>query len=59
MEANLGIQPVFNHYKAISYMCEYLSKSEDECSHAMQEALKDVFSKNLDNYNQMKSIAHA
>ena len=58
-EANLDIQPVFNHYKAISYMCACLSKSEVECSHAMQEAFKDAFSKNLDIYKQMKSIAHA
>ena len=35
-----------------------MSKSEDECPHAIQEAFKDAFSKNLDNYNQMKSIAH-
>ena len=40
-------------------MCAYLSKSEDECSHAMQEAFKDAFSKNLENYNRIKSIAHA
>ena len=39
-EANLDIQPVFNYYKAISHMCAYLSKSEDECSHTMQEVLK-------------------
>ena len=58
-EANLDIQPVFNHDTAILYMCAYLSKSEDECSHAMQEAFKDAFSENLDNYKQMKYIAHA
>ena len=28
-EANLDIQQVFNHYKAVAYMCSYLSKSED------------------------------
>ena len=27
-EANMNIQPVFNHYKAVAYMCAYLSKSE-------------------------------
>ena len=36
-----------------------LSKPEDECYHAMEEAFKDTFSKNLDNYNRMKSIAYA
>ena len=28
-EANMNIQPVFNHYKAVAYMCAYLSKSEN------------------------------
>ena len=39
-------------------MCAHLSKSEDECSHAIQEAFKDPFSKNLDHYNCIH-IAHA
>lgn len=38
-QANIDLQPVFNHYKAITYMCKYLSKSEDECSRAMKQAL--------------------
>ena len=36
-EANMNIQPVFNHYKAVEYMCAYLSKSEGECSVAMKQ----------------------
>ena len=44
-EANLDIQPVFNHYKVIGYMCVYLSKSEDECTQAMSQAVKDAFEK--------------
>ena len=58
-EANLDIQPVFNHYKAVAYMCSYLSKSEDECSQAMSQAVKEAFEHNLDNYQQMKSVAHS
>ena len=56
-EANMDIQPVFNHYKAVSYMCAYLSKSEDECSYGMTQVVKDAFEKNIDNYEQMKLIA--
>ena len=41
-EANLDIQPVFNHYKAVAYMCAYLSKSEDECPHEMKQAVEDA-----------------
>ena len=58
-EANLDIQPVFNHYKAVAYMCAYLSKCEDECSQAMSQAVEDAFEQNLDNYQQMKSVASA
>ena len=28
-EANLEVQPVHNYYKAVIYMCSYISKSED------------------------------
>ena len=56
-KANLDIQPVFNDCKAVVYMCAYLSKSEDECVKAMSEAMKDEFVKELDNYEQMKSVA--
>ena len=57
-EANIGIQPVFNHYKAVAaYMCAYLSKSEDECSQDRSQAVKEAFEDKLDNYQQMKSVA--
>ena len=36
LEANIDIQPVFNHYEAVAYICAYLSKSENECSAAMK-----------------------
>ena len=34
-EAKLDIQPVFKNYKEVTYMCEYLLKSEDECTQAL------------------------
>ena len=27
-KANIDIQPVFNHYKAVAYMCAYFSKQK-------------------------------
>ena len=57
-EANMDIQPVFNQYKAVAYVCAYLSKSEDECSFAMIQAVWDEFEKELDNHAQMKSVAN-
>ena len=44
-EANLDIQPVFNYYKAVAYMCVSVSKSESECSLAMKKAVPDAFEK--------------
>ena len=58
-EANLDIQPLFDHYKVVPYICAYLSKSGDECTQAMSQAVKDAFEKDLDNYEQMKSVAYA
>ena len=57
-EANLDIKPVFNHYKAVTYMCAYLSKTEDECSYAMNHAFNEAMASKLANY-QMKSIVRA
>lgn len=37
-------------------MCAYLSKSEDESSQAMSEAMKDAFEKQSDIYEQMKLL---
>ena len=58
-EANMDIQPVFNEFKAITYMCKYLSKSEDECSKAMKQALVDARDTNLGKFEEMISIAKA
>ena len=58
-EANIDIQTVFNHYKAVAYMCAYLFKSESECSVAMKQAVQDAFEKELDNSEKMKSFANA
>ena len=58
-EANIDIQPVINHYKAVSYMCAYFSKSEDESSEAMKQAAKEAKELNKSSYEQMKSIARA
>ena len=58
-EANLDIQPVLDYYKAVSYMCAYLSKAEDESSEAMQEAVSEAYESGLNVYERMKSVAKA
>ena len=58
-KANIDIQPVFNHYKAVTYMCAYFSKAEDETSEAVNQAAKEALSGNKSYYEKMKAIAHA
>ena len=58
-EANIDIQPVFDYYKAVTYMGSYLSKQEDECSQAMKQAFKESLERGVGSYEQMKSVAHA
>ena len=58
-EANIDIQPVFDHHKAVTYMCSYLLKQEDECFEAMKQAFKESLEKGAGSYEQMKSVTHA
>ena len=57
-EANIDIQPVFDYYKALTYMCSYLSKHENEYSQAMKQAFKESLERVAGSYEQMKSVAH-
>ena len=56
-EANIDMQPVFNYYKAITYMCSYFSKCETESSVALKNAAKE--SENLSYQDRMKKLAIA
>ena len=58
-EANIDIQPVFDYHKAVTYVCSYLSKQEDECSETMEQAFKESLERGAGSYEQMKSVAHA
>ena len=55
----MDIQPVFNEYKAVAYMCQCFSKTEDQCSQAMKQAAKEVFEDNMHHHDTMKTIAKA
>ena len=58
-EANLDIQPVLDYFKAVSYMCAYISKSEDESSEAMKQAAREAYESGTTQTERMKSIARA
>ena len=55
----MDVQPVFNEYKAVTYMCSYFSKSEDQCSAAMKQAAKEVLDNEFGHFDAMKNILHA
>ena len=39
---NVDLQPVFNHYKCITYICSYFTTDETECSQAIINAAKEA-----------------
>ena len=55
----MDIQPVFNEYKAVAYMCQYFSKTEDQCSQVIKQAAKEAFGNKIHHHEIMKTIAKA
>ena len=56
-QENMDIQPVFNKYKAVTCICQYFSKTEDQCSQAMKEAAKKAFKNDMHHHDTIKIIA--
>jgi hypothetical protein len=57
--ANVDLQPVFNHYKCIIYVCSYFTKDETECSQAILNATKEAKQSNLSIRDGLKKIGAA
>ena len=57
--ANVDLQPVFNHYKCITYVCSYFTKDETECSQAIANAAKEAKSTNMNIRDGLKKIGAA
>ena len=58
-ETNIVIQLVFNEYKAVLYMCQFFSKTEDSKLNSQNQAAKIASEKNMYHHNTMKTIAKA
>ena len=58
-QVNKDVQPVFNEYKAVTYMCQYFSKAEDQFSQTIKQATKEAFENNIHHHDTMKTIAKA
>ena len=55
----MNLQPVFSEYKAVTYLCKYFWKTEDQSSQAMKQAAKEAFENNMLHHDTMKTIAKA
>ena len=58
-QANIDIQPVLDYHKAVSYMCAYISKSEDQSTEAMKQAANEAMNSNQSLREKMKSVSRA
>jgi hypothetical protein len=57
--ANVDLQPVFNHYKCITYLCYYFTNDETECSQAIINAAKEAKEANLSIRDGLRKIGAA
>ena len=55
----MDVEPVFNEYKAVTYMCSYFSKSEGQCSQSLKETVKESFANNMHHYETMITMLQA
>ena len=55
----MDIQLDFNEYKAVTYMCQFFSKTENRCSQAMKQAAKQAFENNMHHHDTKKTSALA
>ena len=51
------MDPVFNEYKAVTYICQYISKSEDQFLRVMKQAAKEAFQSSMHHHETIKKIA--
>lgn len=58
-QANVDLQPVFNHYKCVTYVCSYFTKDETECSQAIMNAAKEAKTANLNVKDGLRKIGAA
>lgn len=57
--ANVDLQPVFNHYKCITYVCSYFTKDETVCSQAIMNAAKEARADNMTVAEDLRKIGAA
>ena len=56
---DVGLKAWQVNMKAVTYLCQYFSKNEDQCSQSMKEADKEAFENNMHHHDTMKTIFRA
>ena len=56
---DVDLQPVFNHYKCIMYVCSYFSKDVTECSQAIMNAVREGKDNNLNIGESLRKVGTA
>ena len=59
LKVNFIIQLVYDYYKAITYTCAHLPKTEDEFSYSMEQTAQEERENNGERYIKIKSIVKA
>ena len=54
--ANKDIQPVFDYFHCVAYMCAYFSKTESLCSESLHQAAKEVFKQKFNIKDSLKKL---
>ena len=57
--ANVDLQPVFDHYKCITYVCSYFTKDETQCLQAIMNAAKEAKAGNMEIREGLRKIGAA
>ena len=57
--ANVDLQPVFDHYKCITYVCSYFTKDETQWSQAIMNAAKEAKAGNMEIREGLRKIGAA
>ena len=56
-QANMDLEPVYNYYKAISYMTAYFSNSGSETSEALKQVVNEMRNQNLKTKEAMQKLS--
>ena len=55
-QVNVDIEPVFNEYKTLLYVCQYLTETEDQYSHSRTQAVNETSKNKMHYCDTMKTI---